>query len=329
MAGNVLRISMVILLLLVLPAISASAQQEMTISIEPQEGPPGTIVTIHGEGAPPNADVSILTAPFSDEIDCLAGRGASVVAQIRADESGRFSATHEAVQLNMDQRGYTYLAKRLIPETPQPQSNLECFTFNPNARFFPETGHTISGRFLSYWEDNGGLMVFGYPLTEAHLETTSSGERLRVQYFERQRFERHRENPRPYDVLLGRLGAELLTLRGTPPETIPPAPGPVPGCLYVSETGHNVCNQEPGRGFMTYWQSHGLDFGDPGVSYRESLALFGYPLTEAYLETNSSGDSVLTQWFERARFEWHPNNPDEFKVLLGRLGAELLEAQQR
>jgi TolB protein len=32
---------------------------------------------------------------------------------------------------------------------------------------------------------------------------------------------------------------------------------------------------------------------------------------------------VLTQWFERARFEWHPNNPAEFKVLLGRLGDEV------
>lgn len=39
------------------------------------------------------------------------------------------------------------------------------------------------------------------------------------------------------------------------------------------------------------------------------------------METNASGDTVLTQWFERARFEWHPNNPDQFKVLLGLLGA--------
>jgi Tol biopolymer transport system component len=31
---------------------------------------------------------------------------------------------------------------------------------------------------------------------------------------------------------------------------------------------------------------------------------------------------VLTQWFERGRFEWHPDKPREFRVLLGRLGAE-------
>ena len=40
------------------------------------------------------------------------------------------------------------------------------------------------------------------------------------------------------------------------------------------------------------------------------------------METNSSGFTVLTQWFERARFEYVPTNPDPYKVLLGRLGAE-------
>ncbi|GIV97011.1 MAG: hypothetical protein KatS3mg057_1668 [Herpetosiphonaceae bacterium] len=31
---------------------------------------------------------------------------------------------------------------------------------------------------------------------------------------------------------------------------------------------------------------------------------------------------MLTQWFERARFEYHPSNPDPYKVLLGLLGTE-------
>ena len=57
-------------------------------------------------------------------------------------------------------------------------------------------------------------------------------------------------------------------------------------------------------------------------SERESLALFGMPITTPAIETNSSGDTVQTQWFERARFEHHPNNEPAFQVLLGRLGAE-------
>jgi hypothetical protein len=36
----------------------------------------------------------------------------------------------------------------------------------------------------------------------------------------------------------------------------------------------------------------------------------------------------LTQWFERARFEYHPDNATEFQVLLGRLGAEVLAGEE-
>jgi hypothetical protein len=182
----------------------------------------------------------------------------------------------------------------------------------PGGRFFPETGHTVGGRFLQFWQSNGGLAVFGYPLTEQVQENGRA-----VQYFERQRFELHPQNARPYDVLLGRLGAELLG--GTPaPSTRSP------GCVYFAITQHNVCDQRGTARFLTYWRTHGLEFdGRRGKSEAESLALFGYPLTEAYDYTNSSGQTVLAQWFERARFEWHPNNPEPYKVLLGRLGAEL------
>ena len=41
------------------------------------------------------------------------------------------------------------------------------------------------------------------------------------------------------------------------------------------------------------------------------------------METNSSGDTVLTQWFERAGFEWHPGQPEQYRVLLGLLGNEV------
>src|SRR5690606_33605476 len=52
--------------------------------------------------------------------------------------------------------------------------------------------------------------------------------------------------------------------------------------------------------------------------------LFGYPISQAEMETNADGDTVLTQWFERARFEHHPDHEPQFQVLLGRLGAEVL-----
>lgn len=192
-------------------------------------------------------------------------------------------------------------------------------------RYFPETGHSVGGRFLQYWQANGGLAVFGYPMTD---ELNEQGRT--VQYFERQRFEYHSEQPRPYDVLLGRLGAELLERRGIDWREQPTSPGQVAGCTYFALTQHNVCNQRAGAGFLTYWTTHGLQFDNQArPSSAESLALFGLPLTEPYSYTNSSGDMVQVQWFERARFEWHPDNPQAHQVLLGRLGAELLEAQGR
>jgi glucose/arabinose dehydrogenase len=92
-------------------------------------------------------------------------------------------------------------------------------------------------------------------------------------------------------------------------------------CAFFEQTGHTVC--EP---FLSYWRNNGLEFdGQPGKSYDESLALFGLPLSEPMMETNSSGFTVLTQWYERARFEYLPDNPDPYKVLLGRLGAEVYD----
>ncbi|MBC8161180.1 MAG: hypothetical protein H7Z42_08165, partial [Roseiflexaceae bacterium] len=131
-----------------------------------------------------------------------------------------------------------------------------------------------------------------------------------------------RENAAPYDVLLGLLGEEVLRQRGVDWQTQPGSPGPVAGCLWFAQTRHNVCDQTPGAGFKQYWTSNGLQFdGQSGASAAESLALFGLPISEPFNET-INGQSWQVQWFERARFEWHPSNAAPYRVLLGRLGAE-------
>lgn len=77
---------------------------------------------------------------------------------------------------------------------------------DPNAaRWFPETGHSLGGGFKAFWDANGGLPIFGFPLTE---ERTEDG--LTVQYFERAIFEYHPGNSAPNDIQLRRLGAEAL-----------------------------------------------------------------------------------------------------------------------
>jgi hypothetical protein len=186
---------------------------------------------------------------------------------------------------------------------------------------FAETGFCIGGRFAQYWQQNGGLPVFGYPISN---ELTEGGRT--AQYFERQRFELHTENAPPYDVLLGLLGEEGLQQQGIDWQTQPVSPGPIAGCMWFPETRHNVCDQPPGDGFASYWASHGLEFdAQPGKRYAESLALFGLPITEPFQST-INGQSLQVQWFERARFEWHPENPVAYHVLLGRLGVEMRPA---
>src|SRR5919202_1661718 len=76
-------------------------------------------------------------------------------------------------------------------------------------RCFRETGTCIEGRIRQFWEQNGGLPVFGFPLGPQQ-EQAVEGRLFVVQWFERSRLELHPENLAPYDVLLGRLGADRL-----------------------------------------------------------------------------------------------------------------------
>ncbi len=182
----------------------------------------------------------------------------------------------------------------------------------PQARLFPETGWRVGGRLLEYWEANGGLPVFGLPLGPEQ-----PGTAIRFQHFERARLEIHAAQP-PYDVQLGRLGAELLARQGRDWRT-EPDDALLPGtCQDFAPTGRAVCGP-----FLPYWHAHGLELGDAGRSFRESLALFGFPLTGTRVEVVPTGERLVVQWFERARFEYHPAEADPYKVLLGRLNIEL------
>lgn len=72
---------------------------------------------------------------------------------------------------------------------------------------FRETGRSVCGRFLEYWQKNGGLAQNGLPISNEFQEVSDlNGETYTVQYFERAVFEKHPENQAPYDVLLSQLG---------------------------------------------------------------------------------------------------------------------------
>lgn len=103
-------------------------------------------------------------------------------------------------------------------------------------RYFPETGHTLAYGFKEYWEQNGGLYVFGYPISTEFSEYNRDTEQDHtVQYFERARFEWHPEHRgTPYEVLLGRMGAEFADENGvdtSPVEQSPDSIRAFPGLL--------------------------------------------------------------------------------------------------
>ncbi len=184
-------------------------------------------------------------------------------------------------------------------------------------RCFVETGYCISGRIREYWEQNGGLPVFGFPITPQREELVE-GQSRQIQWFERNRLELHPDNARPYDVLLGRLGGETVEQAGgTERES------PRDGCLYIEQTSFNICGD-----ILAAWNASGLELdGQPGKTEAENIALFGLPLTGTYESTLPDGNVITIQWFERARFELHPQNAPPYNVLLGRLGVETLQAR--
>jgi hypothetical protein len=177
--------------------------------------------------------------------------------------------------------------------------------------WFAPTGHTLRGGFRAFWEQHGGLAQFGYPLTEEFQEySPPAGRYYTVQYFERNRFEWHPENAgTPNEFLLGLLGSELTGKAGFP---LSPPFGSSASHRYFPQTGHSI-----GGVFLTYWQQHG------------GLALYGLPISEE-IEEQIGGDGrvYLVQYFQRNRFELHPEDrgtPAE--VQLGRLGADLLRSR--
>lgn len=172
------------------------------------------------------------------------------------------------------------------------------------SRYFPETKHYIKGRFLNYWTGHGGLPQQGYPLSEEFNELSEvDGKIYTVQYFERAVFEYHPENPAPNDILLSLLGMMLYKQKypdGAPNQV----PNTQPGSVLFPESGKRL-----GGAFLTYWQKNG------------GLAQQGYPISEEFLEKSElDGKTYKVQYFERAVFEDHPENPAPHNVLLSQLG---------
>jgi len=125
---------------------------------------------------------------------------------------------------------------------------------------FPQTGKTVCGDFLKYWQDHGGLAQQGYPISDVFDEKSETdGITHKVQYFERAVFEAHPENQPPNNVLLSLLGSQKYKTKygnnappsSSAPVVIPVVPSPTgPPGLRVVTSGFGQNGQEIEAGFI-------------------------------------------------------------------------------
>lgn len=177
-----------------------------------------------------------------------------------------------------------------------------------DSRYFPETGHTVKGKFLKYWLEHGGLEQQGFPISEEQpMKNFSDDRTYSMQYFERAAFEYHPENQPPNDVLLSLLGVLVYRQKyagGAPDQQ----PSNVLDSVLFSETGRHL-----GGRFLAYWQSHG------------GLVQLGFPISDEFDEvSNLDSKRYRVQYFERAVLELHPENSGTpYEVMLSQLGTYL------
>ncbi|MCA1724675.1 MAG: hypothetical protein LC748_10590, partial [Thermomicrobia bacterium] len=100
--------------------------------------------------------------------------------------------------------------------------------------YFQKTGHNLRFSFLDYWNANGGLARFGFPISEEHKEIDpETGNVYVMQWFERARFEFHTESSQ---VQLGLLGKQIKA----------PKPGSVEFVWKIGRQGFNTLKNPQG-----------------------------------------------------------------------------------
>jgi hypothetical protein len=157
--------------------------------------------------------------------------------------------------------------------------------------YFSQTGHNVTGEFWAFYQSvPDAALIFGLPITEQF--QTADGSGLSVQYFEMVRFELHPDQPVGKRVVLTDLGTKLYQA-GTPSINLT-----TPGACRILN-GFGICYE-----FLTYFDEHG------------GQSRFGNPISGSEFQPGGR----LVQYFERARFEWHPELAAGLNVMLADLG---------
>ncbi len=161
------------------------------------------------------------------------------------------------------------------------------------SEYFPATGHTVSGEFWTFYQSiENADYVLGAPITEQFSDAKSGRV---IQYFQRARFEYYPENAADQRVLLTAVGSFVME-HAVPSGELEPN-NPI-GCRKFDETGFSVC-----YAFLEFFDKNGGEW------------LVGKPISPFVFYNGR-----IVQYFERARFEWFPQNLEGQKVVLAELG---------
>ncbi len=270
---------------------SAGAATAPAASVAPQTGVPGTAFAVLGLGFTPRTVQTVAITRGSATVTVLSAQ---------ADSTGRVALTVDSAGYELDAGYAITIGGASVASAP-----FGVATSQAERCFLAETGFCVRGRFQAYWEAHGGLALNGYPVSAEFNEVLEDGRPYAVQYFERTRLEYHPEvRDTAAQVLVGQFGRRV---HPTDPSAMPDSTQ-----IWFPQTGHNVPAD-----FYRYWSDQG------------GLAQLGLPLTEPYMQRLEDGKTYQVQYFERARFEWHPENPAPYSILLGQFGRMMLSEAQR
>ncbi|MDQ5823709.1 MAG: S8 family peptidase [Chloroflexota bacterium] len=303
------------------PTATAAAGQGPTLQVNLRDVLPGVLIAVSGSGFGRSELVDLSLLSSDGDLKALGNAQTNAQGTFQAElalpknvltgkaaltANGKLSGTRASVEVNVLSDGGN-------PATLRPPAFERVAPQNTTATqiYFPEVGHTLRGAFLRFWQQNGGLPIFGYPLSEEFQEVSAiDGKTYTVQYFERNRFEHHPEfRGTRNEVLMGLLGVELTRGKTFPAEAPFQSDN---NRVFFRETQHGL-----GGAFYQYWRQNG------------GLPIFGYPISGEMQEISPiDGKTYTVQYFERNRFEYHPEfRGTRSEVLLGLLGVEIVKSK--
>ncbi len=165
----------------------------------------------------------------------------------------------------------------------------------PDAVFIEETGHWIKNEFLEFYRSAPEPeRLFGYPITDEFTDPNTTSEVLKIQYFQKARFESASQSGTPA-IRLYPLGKTFYTEGKNP---LVPLSINSTSCQYFEKSGHTVC-----YAFLDFYKAH------------QGSTFLGFPISELEYENGR-----YVQYFENCRLEWWPERPAGQRVVVADLG---------